>query len=121
MKTMILSLSCSIQIYSYYVLSKPKINVDNAISCNFNDDVEKTLFKISRNENSFISSCQLYFKFVKPRELQLWNENKAYYIPIHDVLMNLFEKHDFYKCIKEEKKWYLSLMDKILFIIIEIP
>ena len=102
---MVLSLSCLIQIYSYYLLSKLNINADNAISCNFNDDIEKTLFKISRNENSFISSCQLYFKFVKPmRELQLRNENKAYYIPIRDVLMNLFEKHDFYKCIKEEKK-----------------
>ena len=66
MKTMVLSLSCLIQIYSYYLLSKLNINADNAISCNFNDDIEKTLFKISRNENSFISSCQLYFKFVKP-------------------------------------------------------
>ena len=42
-------------------------------------------------------------------------------MPIRDVLMNSFEKHDFYECIKEEEKLYLSLMEKIFFIIIEMP
>ena len=35
-------------------------------------------------------------------------KKKAYYIPIRDVLMNLFEKHDFYECIKEEEKISVS-------------
>jgi len=119
MKTMALSLSRLIRTFSYYLLPKLSINADNSIACNFNDVIEKTLFEISRNEDSFISSCQLYFKFVKLKEIQLCNGNKTYYIPVRDVLMNLFEKNDFYECIKEEKNIYLSLMDKIFFIIIE--
>jgi hypothetical protein len=95
MKTMALSLSCLIQTFSYYLLSKLNMDVDNAISSNFNDDIEKTLFEISKNEDSFISSCQLYFNFVKPKEIQLRNGKKAYYIPIRDVLINLFEKKRF--------------------------
>ncbi|CAF4973308.1 unnamed protein product, partial [Rotaria sp. Silwood1] len=59
-------------------------DADNPTSSNFNDDIEKTLFEISRNEESFISSCQLYFKFVKPKKIQLRNGNKAYYIPIQE-------------------------------------
>jgi hypothetical protein len=110
MKTIALSITCLIQTFSYHLLSKLNINVDNVISCNFNQDIEKIFFEISRNENSFISSCQLYFRFVKPKEIQLPMGNKAYYIPIRDVLMNLFEKHDFYECIREEKK-FISQFD----------
>jgi hypothetical protein len=86
------------------------INVDNPISRNINDDIEKILFEISKNEDSFISSCDLYFNFIKPKEIQLPTGNKAYYIPIRDVLMNLFKKKDFYDCIKKEKK-YISQFD----------
>ncbi|CAF2819444.1 unnamed protein product [Rotaria sp. Silwood2] len=101
-----------VEIKKYYIKMLLKLreghvlpDADNPTSSNFNDDIEKTLFEISRNEESFISSCQLYFKFVKPKEIQLRNGNKAYYISIRDVLMNLFEKKDFYECIKEEKKY----------------
>jgi hypothetical protein len=110
MKTVALSISCLIQTFSYHLLSKLNMNVDGVVSCNFNDDIEKAFFEVSRNENSFISSCQLYFKFVKPKEIQLSTGNKAYYIPIRDVLMNLFEKHDFYECIKQEKE-YIAQFD----------
>jgi hypothetical protein len=105
MKTISLSVSSLIQTFSIYLLCKLNINVDNPISRNVNDDIEKILFEISKNEESFISSCELYFKFFKPKEIQLSTGNKAYYIPICDVLMNLFQKKDFYECIKREKKY----------------
>ena len=110
MTTMALSISSLLQTFSYYLLSKLNINVDNAISLNFHDDIEKSLFKISKNEDSFISACQDYFKFIKPKEIQLPNGSKAYYIPIRDLLMNLFEKKGFYECIKQEKE-YISQFD----------
>lgn len=110
MTTVALSVSCLLQTFSYYLLCKLNINVNNAISLNFHDDVEKCLFKISRNEDSFLSACQDYFKFVKPKEIQLPKGKKAYYIPIRDLLMTLFEKNDFYECIKQEKE-YISQFD----------
>lgn len=105
MTTIALSLSCLLQTFSYYLLSKLNINVDNPISLNFHDDIERSLFKISKNEDSFISACEDYFKFIKPKEIRLPNGNKAYYIPIRDLLMNLFEKNGFYECIKQEKEY----------------
>jgi hypothetical protein len=110
MKTVGLSISCLMQTFSHHLLSKLNMNIDDVVSCNFNDDIEKALFEVSRNENSFISSCQLYFKFVKLKEIPLPTGNKAYYMPIRDVLMNLFEKHDFYECIKQEKE-YIAQFD----------
>ncbi|CAF3832604.1 unnamed protein product [Rotaria sordida] len=104
MKTMALSITCLLEIFSYHLLSKLHMNIDNAISNNFNNDVEKTLFEISKSEDSFISSCQIYFTFVKPKEIILPTGNKAYYIPLCDLLMNLFEKKDFYDSIKQEKE-----------------
>ncbi|CAF3420737.1 unnamed protein product [Rotaria socialis] len=104
MKTMALSITCLLQFFSYHLLSKLHMNIDNHISFNFNNDVEKTLFEISRNEDSFISCCQIYFKFVKPKEIRLPTGNKAYYIPLRDLLMNLFEKKDFYDSVKQEKE-----------------
>ncbi|CAF2058078.1 unnamed protein product [Rotaria magnacalcarata] len=104
MKTMALSITCLLQFFSYHLLSKLHMNIDNPISFNFNNDVEKTLFEISRNDHSFISCCQIYFKFVKPKEIRLPTGNKAYYIPLRDLLMNLFEKKDFYDSVKQEKE-----------------
>ncbi|CAF3921997.1 unnamed protein product, partial [Rotaria sp. Silwood1] len=93
-----------VEIKKYYIKMLLKLreghvlpDAGNPTSSNFNDDIEKTLFEVSRNEESFSSSCQLYFKFAKPKEIRLRNGNKAYYIPIRDVLMNLFEKKDFYE------------------------
>ncbi|CAF3880552.1 unnamed protein product [Rotaria sp. Silwood2] len=110
MKTIALSVSSLIETFSIHLLCKLNINVDHPISRNINDDIEKILFEISKNEDSFISSCELYFKFIKPKEIQLPTGNKAYYIPIRDVLMNLFKKKDFYDCIKKEKQ-YISQFD----------
>ncbi|CAF3026172.1 unnamed protein product [Rotaria sp. Silwood2] len=104
MKTMALSITCLLEIFSYHLLSKLHMNINNVISNNFNNDVEKTLFEISESEDSFISSCQIYFKFVKPKEIILPTGNKAYYIPLCDLLMNLFEKKDFYDSIKQENE-----------------
>ncbi|CAF4284209.1 unnamed protein product, partial [Adineta steineri] len=54
-----------------YLLSKLNINLDNPIPRHVNNDIEKILFEVSKNEESFISSCELYFKFIKPKEIQL--------------------------------------------------
>ncbi|CAF5044646.1 unnamed protein product [Rotaria magnacalcarata] len=104
MKTMALSITCLLEKFSYYLLSKLNINVDNVISYNFNNDIEKKIFEISRNEDSFIAACQSYFKFVKPKEILLPTGSKAYYIPLHQLLKNLFETQGFYDCVKQEKE-----------------
>ncbi|CAF4461008.1 unnamed protein product [Rotaria socialis] len=104
MKTMALSITCLLENFSYYLLSKLNINVDNVISYNFNNDIEKNIFEISRNEDSFIAACQSYFKFVKPKEILLPTGSKAYYIPLHQLLKNLFETQGFYDCVKQEKE-----------------
>ncbi|CAF4139050.1 unnamed protein product, partial [Adineta steineri] len=105
MKTISLSVSSLLESFSMYLLSKLNINLDNPIPRHVNNDIEKILFEVSKNEESFISSCELYFKYIKPKEIQLPTGNKAYYIPIRDVLMSLFQKKDFYECIKKEKKY----------------
>ncbi|CAF4215667.1 unnamed protein product, partial [Rotaria magnacalcarata] len=105
MKTMALSITCLLENFSYYLLSKLNINVDNVISYNFNNDIEKNIFEISRNEDSFIAACQSYFKFVKPKEILLPTGSKAYYIPLHQLLKNLFETQGFYDCVKQEKEF----------------
>ena len=104
MMTMALSITCLLQSFSYHMLSKLHMNVDNSISYNFNNNVEKALFEISRNEDSFISFYRSYFKFVNPKEIRLPTGNKAYYIPLLDLLMSLFEKKDFYDSIRLEKQ-----------------
>ncbi|CAF1433082.1 unnamed protein product [Rotaria sordida] len=105
MKTISLSVCSLLETFSIFLLSKLNINLDNPILRHVNGDIEKILFEISKNEESFISDCELYFKFIKPKEIQLPTGNKAYYIPICDVLMCLFQKKDFYECIKREKKY----------------
>lgn len=104
MKTMALSITCLLQNFSYHLLTKLGVDVNNIMSYNFNYDIEKNLFDISRNEDSFISFCQLYFKFVKPKQILLPTGSKAYYIPLRDILMTLFEKKSFYDSIKQEKE-----------------
>ncbi|CAF4135388.1 unnamed protein product, partial [Rotaria magnacalcarata] len=47
----------------------------------------------------------MYFKFVKPIEICLPTGGKAYYVPICEVLLNLFQKNDLYNCIKQEKHY----------------
>ncbi|CAF3885805.1 unnamed protein product [Rotaria sp. Silwood1] len=73
-----------VEIKKYYIKMLLKLreghvlpDAGNPTSSNFNDDIEKTLFEVSRNEESFSSSCQLYFKFAKPKEIRLRNGNKA--------------------------------------------
>ncbi|CAF1346614.1 unnamed protein product [Didymodactylos carnosus] len=105
MKTVASSVSCLLQTFCDGLLSKLNLDINNIISRDHYQWIEKILFEISRNEQSFIASCQEYFTFVKPIEIHLPTGSKAYYIPIRDVLLNLFEKCDFYECIKQEKKY----------------
>ncbi|CAF1953676.1 unnamed protein product [Rotaria magnacalcarata] len=105
MKTISLSISCLLQTFSDGLLPKLNLDIDNKISGDYNQHIENILFDISRNEHSFISSCQMYFKFVKPIEISLPTGGKAYYVPICEVLLNLFQKNDLYNCIKQEKHY----------------
>ncbi|CAF3873487.1 unnamed protein product, partial [Rotaria sp. Silwood1] len=105
MKTISLSVCSLLERFSIFLLSKLNINLDNPILRHVNGDIEKILFEISKNEELFISDCELYFRFIKPKEIQLPTGNTAYYIPICDILMCLFQKKDFYECIKREKKY----------------
>jgi hypothetical protein len=52
MKTIALSVSSLIQTFSIHLLCKLNINLDNPISRNINNDIEKILFEILKNEES---------------------------------------------------------------------
>ena len=105
MKTMALSISSLLQTFSDCLSSRLGVSMNVIQSCHLNDEIERHLFDVSRSEESFISHCQMYFKFVKPKEIPLPTGNKGYYVPIREVLMNLFQRDDFRQCVIKEKNF----------------
>ncbi|CAF4419085.1 unnamed protein product, partial [Adineta steineri] len=52
MKTISLSVNSLLESFSMYLLSKLNINLDNPIPRHVNNDIEKILFEVSKNEES---------------------------------------------------------------------
>lgn len=104
MKTMASSITGLFQIFFDCLSSRMNLSMNAIESCSLNDEIEKFFFDISRNEESFISHCRMYFKLVKPKEVLLPTGNKSYYVPIRELLDNLFQMKDFRQCITAEKK-----------------
>ncbi|CAF1193130.1 unnamed protein product [Didymodactylos carnosus] len=100
------SSSCTSLLHSFMDGLLPELamstNDERAIS--HLQQVQRILCDVSRNEQTFISACEHYFGLVKPIELRLPTESKAYYVPITKVLQLLFGKDDFHEAVKMEKE-----------------